>query len=582
MPALDNNKKILPAFAAIFVAQLLLLAPLNLYMNNLQDISLPLAELLKLLLVPALPAFLLLALPTYLLPASVSRRLAVLLAALATLVWLQGNLLLWDYGLLDGRLIDWGQYRWQGWLDAGIWLVVLLAALLLARRSAVFFFRIATLLLIVQLATSLLLVLQQREVLFAEPSGNDQALENLYRFSGQRNVVHLMLDGFQSDVFQTLIDLPGLGEQYRQAFHGFTYFPETLGVFPYTRFSVPSFLAGKLYDNDMPQDDFVDMVLAGDTIISLARQHGFAVDIATGEPYLQKRYRMMAHDYLYGIDNSDAAYEEAARLLDIALFRSLPHYAKPLVYNRQQWLLSRALADDKGMRFNYFKHTYFLQRLARHMTADREQPVYKYIHVMNTHNPMVTGPDCRYLGRVVPMTRDTLTIQTKCTLDTLAMLFAQMQALGIYDNSLIIVQADHGGWVGNLRQQADIPLPGTQLAPDWVASLASPMLAIKLPGAQHGLDSRNTLASLADVPDTIADIMGWPADFGHLSLYSQAAQATDRQRTFRFYGWRDNEWNEQYAAPIVEFSVTGSHYDGQWRMTRMFYPPGKPNNKVAP
>ena len=42
------------------------------------------------------------------------------LFALAGLVWLQGNILVWDYGPLDGRSISWTVNRSRGFIDAAI------------------------------------------------------------------------------------------------------------------------------------------------------------------------------------------------------------------------------------------------------------------------------------------------------------------------------------------------------------------------------------------------------------------------------------------------------------------------------
>ncbi|MEX0951061.1 MAG: hypothetical protein WDZ86_02145, partial [Gammaproteobacteria bacterium] len=394
----SDGKPALIIFAAILAAQIFVLVPLNLYFNNLDEMSVTLSELLKLSLIPSLLLILTLILCGHFVSDRVRQPITVILATLIILIWLQSNLLLWDYGLLDGRMIDWTVYSWQGWVDAAIWLAVLATALWISKRHKKIILNLAVFVFTIQLLALCLLGFQQRDNLIAENTESEVALEQLYRFSGQGNVLHLMVDGFQADVFNDLINVSGLGAHYQQAFDGFTYFPETLSVFPYTRFSLPSFLSGKLYANEMPQDAFVDKVLSEDTILGLAHENGYEVDIAAGNPYLEKRYVNMPHDHMYGLHDIDPAHAEiaeVAQLFDIGLFRSVPHFLKPLVYNEQHWLLSELLAVDSGMRFDYFQHTYFIYRLIEEMSVDREGPVYKYIHIMNTHNPMVVGEDCR-------------------------------------------------------------------------------------------------------------------------------------------------------------------------------------------
>jgi hypothetical protein len=99
----------------------------------------------------------------------------------------------------------------------------------------------------------------------------------------------------------------------------------------------------------------------------------------------------------------------------------------------------------------YFSHTEFLGWFTEHATISSPVPVYKYIHVMNTHRPMVVDAACQFAGRALPDEREHLLNQSRCTLNTLLPLFQRLRQLGVYDPSLIIVNADHGGWVGNRR-----------------------------------------------------------------------------------------------------------------------------------
>jgi len=45
-----------------------------------------------------------------------------LLFAISFLLWVQGNILIWDYGPLDGRFIKWEDLKYYGYIDTMIWL----------------------------------------------------------------------------------------------------------------------------------------------------------------------------------------------------------------------------------------------------------------------------------------------------------------------------------------------------------------------------------------------------------------------------------------------------------------------------
>ena len=48
-------------------------------------------------------------------------RVIALLFSIGLLFWIQGNLLSWNYGLLDGRDIDWNEYLYRDIIDVIVW-----------------------------------------------------------------------------------------------------------------------------------------------------------------------------------------------------------------------------------------------------------------------------------------------------------------------------------------------------------------------------------------------------------------------------------------------------------------------------
>ena len=88
-----------------------------------------------------------------------------------------------------------------------------------------------------------------RRIVWAEPP------PELFQFSSERNVIHVVLDEFQTDVFVAMLEEDGgsLG----RTFTGFTFFADHLGAFPSTSLSVPAMLTGKEFRNEQPVPEFV-------------------------------------------------------------------------------------------------------------------------------------------------------------------------------------------------------------------------------------------------------------------------------------------------------------------------------------
>ena len=561
--------------AVILMVHVFVFVPFTLYLGNIDEFITPIWKILWLSLIPALFIFLILYILSWVFSGKSLSRYATCLAIIGLLVWFQSNVFIWDYGVMDGRSIDWSVDVWRGWIDLGLWVSSILCGFIFYRRISKTTIKVAYYVFFIQLITVFYTGFENRNKL-NKPDilRSNNTLQELYKFSAKNNVLHLMLDGFQSDVFEELMAHQVLGKKYRSDFSGFVFYRETLGIFPYTRFAVPAFLSGKIYNNDTPKNKFITTVLKGKTILNTANDSGFEVDLASDQ-YFGPIYAQGKHNNSYVISKSsalDLESDNATKVLDLTLFRIVPHFLKKYVYNNQNWLLNSKFSNEEYLQYKYFSHTAFLNKLTKNMVVDRNSPVYKYIHVMNVHNPMVVAPNCTYAGRVTGTTRSTLTLQSKCTLDTLSRLFNKMKALGLYDDALIVIHADHGGWAIPYRWKNRIFWSSGEEITPFAASLASPLLAIKPPGAFGALKTSSVLASLTDIPDTVSSIMKWGVSFGAKSVLDLDPNE-QRERKFYFYAWQRDAWETDYTGPIQEFVINGSHFDATWHPRKTISPP---------
>ena len=555
--------------------QLFLLTPLTLYLGNHGEIGAGLLDVLRICLLPLLATILVFYLINKVSTERWRANWQLILCCLTLLLWLQGQVIVWDYGVLDGNDINWSGSSYRGWVDATVWIVIFAAGLLLGRAHRNLLVSLCCGVLLIQaLALTITFMGEFNQIASAQAADQASDKEEIYRFHSDQNVIHIVVDGFQSDVFDFLVAGPQGSNHFRESLSGFTFYRETLGVFPYTRFSIPAYLSGRVFLNGVTKDEFIGEVLSGDNILNQAVNEGFQLDIATAGGYPAAAYSHASSDHFYDIDShalSRPTYYQAALLIDLSLFRSVPHALKPAIYRDQNWLLSSVFSDGDEMRHGYFRSTVFLHDLINSVTTGRNEPVYKLIHVMNTHNPMVVDANCVYRGRGFGSTRITLTHQSMCTLNTLHALFDSFRNAGIYNDSLIIIHGDHGGWVENTRVGPPIKLPNGEIAPDWIKSLASPLLAIKLPGNQGKLEVSNQLTSLLQLPDSISDIMGWSAKFGFSSILA----GEDMQpRSFYFYDWKKDAWTAERTGNILQFEITGSHFESEWTPAELYFPPG--------
>jgi hypothetical protein len=569
------------AIGSILVSHIFIFIPFTLYVGNIDDFTMPFVSILKVYSWPIVLLVIFLALIGAFVKANRFPGYLSFLATIGLLVWIQANLLVWNYGLLNGDSIDWGEGAWRGWLDGGIWSALMLLVLLSNDRIGKVVVRIGVAVFCLQGWLILVLAYLNTAALSEKASITDRTSEvgANYSFSSQNNVIHIVADGFQSDIFEEILKRDSSGT-FAGALEGFVFFREHMGVFQLTHMSIPAILSGKVYRNDLPRQEFLDEAIGGRTIVNEAFRAGYEIDLAVPAS-LWHLYARSQHTNAYLLPDSLHVSErrhelqEAIKLFDLALFRSVPHVLKQYIYNEQLWFAQALLIEEKAGQA-FFSHTAFLRDMVKNMSIGRQTPVYKYVHLMLSHRPMVTTPDCEYAGGVLPANRANVMSQARCALIEVVRLLERMRELNIYKNATIVLQADHGAWVpaNGLELTADAG-DGERIVfhPAYVGH-ALPLMAIKVPGASGPIRTSLAYSSIVDTPATIASVIGLDVDFdGRSILDLDAGEA--RERRHYIYEYDRNEWRAEYLAPIQEYVVSGSAYDeAAWRKGNEYFPKG--------
>lgn len=564
--------------ALLIVLNIFLFGPFTIYKGNLSESAVPLISILSFYLIPALVLFLVLAGTGLLLPNKLHRRYISIVFVIGVLIWLQGNLLVWKYGLLDGKAFDWSKGEWRGWVDGGLWLLLLAVGFCFYKKVN----RIAVLVSIALICLQAVYVgftSFQIPKIWKTASQAHYPSDEIYEFSSEKNVVQLILDAFQSDIFQDIVDEdPGY---YKKELEGFTFFKETTASFPTTYMSVPAILSGKNYQNHVPMPEFVKETLKGKTITNVLYDRGYKIDLVHGggHRYFEGRFsNAFWPGRLYGESKYHYQRGKAAFMLDLVLFRSVPHLLKNAVYNNQLWLVQRLIGWTYGSQL-ILSHRSFLQDLISNMSANRTGPVYKLVHLMTTHTPLVMNEACEYAGKVLPFTRENLKIQLVCGLDSAIEFFKRLKSLGIYDSSLIILQADHGGGMKVRLESRDEKNDSTSFINSTdltrIAGSALPLLAIKPPYSKGPLKVSDAPAMLTDIPATISSILKLNEEFPGRCVVNLDPQEVRERRTY-YYKWRAENWQDEYFNRLDEYIIEGSVFDeASWRPGSTYYPPGK-------
>jgi len=273
-----------------------------------------------------------------------------------------------------------------------------------------------------------------------------------------------------------------------------------------------------------------------------------------------------------------------AHIYDLTLFRSLPHFIKPWVYNDQLWLfkrfglkiMGRKFKDRKihttrvagletgkklrrmhffprkAVRFNY--DIQFITQMLSESSAADSLGTFKFYHLGIPHLPLLLDENFNYCK--LPVNRQNYVKYATAAVKLMIIFLKHLEEIGIYDDSLVVIVGDHGA--GGQQQkfvvQPGMPsAPGQSVVTDFARVTAMPLILFKPPAAHGELKISDAPASLGDIPATVFSSLGMPIAAPGTPLSALDA-SVPRERRFMVYSGR-NVFS--YYGNMTEYFVSG-------------------------
>jgi hypothetical protein len=503
-------------------------------------------------------------------PARWRRGYVSVLFAVGIVLWIQANLLVADYGPLDGNAIDWSVHDWRNKYEIALWAGIPAAAVLTAARIAPIAPFASGMLVAVQAVLVIASTVQTATGTRAQWRGPSEAMFDL---STRQNVVHIVLDTFHSDVFGEILDAER--QSIDRDFSGFVFFADHAGAFPTTMVSIPAMLTGTVYRNEGPLQEYIDTHFMKGSLYATLRSQGYRVDSVT-----EMRYDNKSATNFFRLPRPYVSYETYTRftawqLADLSVFRHLPHIARPFIYNDQAWRLQKLFGQDprgeaSGRSLHPVNAAVVLDEFARRVAPKTDTPLYKFIHVGIPHLPVAVNANCEFTG-IQRYTRQSYRAQARCGLMRVAALLNRLRELGLYDSSLIVISSDHGNGIVPRQFQHDRPMPDGALSV--IAGKAMALLLVKPPKAAGPLRVSSAPTAITDIPATIADILGLKHSLPGTSAL-KLAEDQPRPRQFAMYDWEHENWRARYFEHLDLMEINGPLRDGgSWTLRGSLYAP---------
>ena len=561
--------------ALLVVLPLCLFGPHTIHSGNAAEFNAPFWALLRPLLLAGAAIFAVLAAPALVLSGRTFRAYIALLFAIGLVVWLQGNFLIADYAAFTGEAIDWSAHDWRNPYELTLWIVVPALAVLASRYVSA----------VAPFASGVLVTLQIGSLGVAEVQADPSTRpewrgpsEAIFDLSRTRNIIHIVLDGFQSEFFHEVLEeeRPRLD----RSFAGAVFFADHAGAFPSTIVSIPAMLTGTVYRNERDLQKYLRDHFEGGSLYRALRQGGYRVDSLT-----EVRSDDQAATNVFRMPRPYVSYAEYTRfaawqLADLSLFRHAPHKLRPWIHNNDEWRLQTRLGpgDTRSRHHLAVNGAAVLGELAQQLTLRIDEPLYKFIHVGIPHMPVAVDRDCQFTG-VLRATRERYKGQARCAVMRVAAILDRLQALGVYDSSLIVIASDHGIGLAPAKLVNTRHIPAGPIGN--LAGRALALLIVKPPQSRGAVRVSFAPTAITDIPATVLDAAGVAHALpGEPAL--KLAENADRPRQFAMYDWEHEDWGQQYFDWLDLVDINGRLLDGNsWRMRESLYAPNAPADMRA-
>lgn len=402
----------------------------------------------------------------------------------ALCIYVQGNFLNMDVGVINGSTVDWELYRTRMLLDLLIWFIVVIGLLVFALKKwnmcKKFVMVVSAFFTATQLVSFSVLLITNAEEFSNKPDTTFMSEEALFEVSTDENIIVFLMDAFDDSYMKDILEKD---PEIADVLDGFTYFSNMIGSYPSTLYSVQYLLSGYYNLNEAPFGEWRlqldEKPMYWDDLCEVGWKYYLYEDTALEVP---RRIYRGAENYANVSLKIGNYFGFMHDLYQFVACRYLPDIVKPFI-----WLDGSEFVDCKEPEygefeaFNYFNASYLQKMVEKPVFAENDGKIFKFIHLEGCHGP-------NYLNENGEL-QDTLTEPENSARGCIKIIgnyMEQMKELGCYDNSAIIIMADHG------------------YSKDGV--LTNPVFMVKPQNAHGDLNVNNAPVSQRNYPATIMQL----------------------------------------------------------------------------
>lgn len=461
--------------------------------------------------------------------------------------YVQGNYLTSKLPVLDGTPVNWNGFLFENIKTAILWLaIVAIVTFVIRKYRRKGFYAFASVIsgfICAILAISLFVVFFSKGA--DSKSDNNIFIDssNMMEMSSEENFVIFVLDCVDArSMNEVMASNP---EKYDAIFEDFTYYTNTMSMYPYTRESIPYILTGEGYINNEDYPDYAIRAYNNSPLFKMLEERGYSLDLYEADlPQIEGTGRF---DSVFVTNSDTTDYDLLARLeLKTTGFAYLPYFLKKYcAYDNDSFKMIRDINSGEGgskgthevddySLFSDVDYDFYKDLCASDVTL-KEEKAFKFIHIQGAHSPYRYDENVNYIKNA------TYNTNIEACLTIANTYISMLKEAGAYDNSVIIFMSDHGyegaKGAGGSSQGID---------------RQNPILFIKGRDEHHDLVRDDSPVSYADLQNAYAMLLDGAKGNDVTTLFPEAVEG--RERIHIVYAIRDKD-------NMFEYKTTGHASD---------------------
>ena len=376
----------------------------------------------------------------------------------------------------------------------------------------------------------------QRKPLMAVTKNNE------FQMSSDTNMVIFLMDAVDSKAFRQLLD--GDDPEYAQTLADFTYYPNTVGAYSFTEHSIPYILTGQWFENQEPFEDYTAQAMAASPLLNRLKAEHYRIgmyeeDLRCTEEQAAE-FENVEKTTLRFTSFSAIAKEE----LKLVWFKYAPYLLKRAVHvDMNRFTMIVEPVSDSEL-YHYVNWDFYPDAQNAQITTVSDK-VFKFIHIEGAHVPLRYSKDVTIIGS----DQGTYDQNLQASMTVLKQYLDDLKAAGVYDNTAIVVMADHGYWT---------------YWDDKLLGRSNPLLAVKGVGESHEMKISEAPISYEDLQECFSRLLDSDAS----DQVFDAKEGDQRIRRYLSYNYLEEghivEYEQRgYATDLSTMVPTGRVFDAK-------------------